>query len=338
MYHKTAAIMPTMSSPFARDLGETHLPVTAIGLGMAALGRPAYITLGRDDDLGADRSVDTMERRCHEMLDDAFATGIRYFDAARSYGLAEQFLASWLKARGRSRDEVTVGSKWGYTYTGNWQLEARAHEVKDLSLETLRRQFNESRDLLGEHLRLYQIHSATLESGVLEDRNVLAHLARFRSDGLAIGLSVSGPRQTDVIRRALAVEIDGLNPFQSIQATWNLLEPSAGAALAEAKSQGWGVIVKEALANGRLTDRHVDEEHAWLSEIAKTLQTTLDALAIAAVLAQPWVDVVLSGAVTATQLRSHMSALALPITGIECPNVAEAPEDYWKRRATLSWQ
>jgi len=72
----------------------------------------------------------------------------------------------------------------------------------------------------------------------------------LRAGGLRIGLSVSGPRQAEVIRRALAVRVDGINPFQSVQATWNLMEPSAGPALAEAHDAGWGVIIKEALANG----------------------------------------------------------------------------------------
>ena len=317
-----------------RPLGATQLPVTPLGLGLAALGRPAYINLGRESDLGGARSVEAMEQRCHAMLDEAYAAGVRYFDTARSYGLAEQFLASWLKSRAIPDDAVTVGSKWGYTYTGDWQLQAAAHEVKQLSAETLRRQVAESRALLGNHLRLYQIHSATIESGVLEDRDVLANLARLRSEGLRIGLSVSGPRQGDTIRRALAVAIDGDNPFQTVQATWNVLEPSAGPALAEAKSHGWGVIVKEALANGRLTDRH--NELAPLTEVARRNEATLDAIAIAAVLAQPWVDVVLSGAVTESQLRSHLSALTLRVSDL--PSVAERPADYWARRATLAWQ
>ena len=234
-----------------RQLGSTGLIVSPLGLGLAALGRPAYITLGRSLDLGTDRSVDAMERRCHEMLDAAHAAGIRYVDAARSYGRAEELLASWLTRRDLSSAGMTVGSKWGYAYTGGWRLDAPAHEVKDLSVEMLRRQSGESRALLGNRLNLYQIHSATLESGVLDDGRVLGELARLRSEGLAIGLTVSGPRQADVIRRALDVSVDGVNPLQTVQATWNLLEPSAGPALADAKAEGWGVIVKEALANDR---------------------------------------------------------------------------------------
>src|SRR3954466_15692319 len=81
-----------------RTLGRSGLPVTAIGLGLAALGRPGYLTLGHGQDLGADRSVEAMERHAHAVLDGAYDAGVRYFDAARSYGRAEAFLASWLPA------------------------------------------------------------------------------------------------------------------------------------------------------------------------------------------------------------------------------------------------
>jgi aryl-alcohol dehydrogenase-like predicted oxidoreductase len=323
----------------SHSLGAAGLTVTPIGLGLAALGRPAYINLGRNRDLGGDRSVTAMEQRCHEMLDAAFSAGIRYVDAARSYGLAEQFLSTWLASRDVSPGQITIGSKWGYEYTGGWRVDATVHEEKQLSVEMLRRQLPESRAWLGNLLSVYQIHSATLESGVLEDRRVLSALAQLHESGLVIGLTVSGPRQADTIRRALDVDVDGVNPFQCIQATWNVLEPSSGPALAAAKAQGWGVIVKEALANGRLTDQHAGDELAALRGYAKQTGTSLDAVAIAAVLAQqPWVDVVLSGAVTPQQLQSHLSALSIHVEADAWPNLAEPPEVYWKRRSTLAWQ
>jgi aryl-alcohol dehydrogenase-like predicted oxidoreductase len=303
-----------------RPLGRTGLAVTPIGLGLAALGRPGYITLGREHDLGADRSVEALERRSHEVLSAAYDAGVRYFDAARSYGYAERFLASWLQQRSLSPSDVTVGSKWGYTYVGNWQVDAKVHEVKDQSLSALRRQISESRALLGDFLDLYQIHSATLESGVLEDRQVLGELHRLRATGLVIGLSVSGARQAEVIERALDVEVDGLNLFQSVQATWNPMEPSAGPALRAAHDAGWGVIIKEALANGRLADR--------------------DTLAIAAALANPWVDVVLSGAVTREQLSSNARALQTQLTEEELASLeqlAEPRDRYWRERSQLPW-
>jgi aryl-alcohol dehydrogenase-like predicted oxidoreductase len=300
-----------------RSLGSTGLAVSPIGLGLAALGRPAYITTDRQHDIGDDRSVEAMERRCHDMLDAAYACGIRYVDAARSYGLAETFLANWLNARQLPDDALTVGSKWGYEYTGAWRMDAPTHEVKDLSFEALRKQQAESGALLGRRLRLYQIHSATLESGVLDDRRVLGELARLRSDGLAIGLTVTGPKQAAIIRRAMGVQVDGVNPFQTVQATWNLLETSAGPALAEAHDRGWGVVLKEVLANGRLADRQD--------------------VTFAAALSQPWVDVVLSGAVTTGQLQDNVRALDSSAPTGDWLSMAQPPETYWNERRMLRW-
>jgi aryl-alcohol dehydrogenase-like predicted oxidoreductase len=273
-----------------------------------------------------------MERGAHAVLDAAYAAGVRYFDAARSYGEAEAFLATWLRRRGLAPGEVTVGSKWGYTYTAGWRVDAPVHEVKDLSLGTLRRQVAESRELLGPHLCLYQIHSATLESGVLDDPGVLEELARLKASGLSVGLTVTGPDQAETIARAL--EVGG---FDAVQATWNLLERSAGPALAAAHAGGVGVIVKEAVANGHLTSRGAAPE---LIDAASAAGTSPDALALAAVLAQPWADVVLSGAATKAELESNLAALALDPDPDLLARLAarqEAPEGYWERRAGLAW-
>jgi aryl-alcohol dehydrogenase-like predicted oxidoreductase len=323
-----------------RTLGPTGLRVTQLGVGLAALGRPAYINIGREQDLGQDRSVAELRRRTYEVLDASLAAGVRYIDVARSYGLAEEFLASWLDDRRVPEDAVTIGSKWGYTYTAGWRLDAPTNEVKDHSLKALQRQYQESRAILGRRLALYQVHSATPESGILQDREVLAELARLRSEGLAIGLTVSGPRQAEVVRQALAVVVDGVNPFATVQATWNLLEPSAGPALGEAHQAGLGVLLKEVLANGRLTERSVDLPER-LHEIARDRPTTIDQLAIAAAAANPWGDVVLSGAVTPAQLQANLAAVPLDeprFTDAELRSWAEPPDRYWSRRQSVGWR
>src|SRR5262249_2519946 len=156
---------------------------------------------------------DRMQSHAHAVLDAAYALGVRYFDAARSYGDGERFLASWLRQRALPPGQVVVGSKWGYTYTAGWHVHAEKHEVKDHSLPALLRQSEESRAILGDHLSLYQIHSATLDSGVLDNAEVLSELARLRETGWRIGLSLSGPRQADTLRRALAVRLDGVRLF-----------------------------------------------------------------------------------------------------------------------------
>ena len=314
-------------------LGQSGLPVSRIGVGLAALGRPGYINLGHAADFDGERDVESMRARAHEVLDAAYAGGVRYFDAARSYGRAEEFLGSWLAERGLGRGDVTVGSKWGYTYTADWRVDVEVHEVKDLTIDTLRRQEAETRSFLDGALCLYQIHSATLDSGVLEDAAVREELARLRSEeGVFIGLSTTGPRQGDTIRRAL--EVGG---FDAVQATWNLIEPSAGPALAAAHEAGLGVIIKEAVANGRLTDRG---DVPVLLDQAHGLGVAPDALALACVLAQPWVDVVLSGASTVAQLHSNLSALEVAVSDDVLERltmVAEPAGTYWEERSELPW-
>jgi aryl-alcohol dehydrogenase-like predicted oxidoreductase len=323
-----------------RSLGATGLPTTPVGVGLAAVGRPAYIDLGRELDLGEHRSEEDLRRRTHELLDAARARGVRYVDAARSYGLAERFLGSWLAARGVRRGELTVASKWGYRYTGGWHLDAEVNEVKDHSLAALRRQHAESVAELGDHLLLYQVHSATMESGILDDREVLSELARLRAGGLAVGLTVSGPRQAEVVRRALDVRVDDTQLFQTVQATWNLLEPSVGPALAEAAAAGLGVIVKEALANGRPTVRE-QRGQGPLQALAAREGVGVDAVAIAGALANSWAGTVLSGAVSPEQLASNLAALSVALSASDLESLgalAEPADRYWSERQRLPWR
>lgn len=324
------------------DLGDSALSVTPMGLGLAALGRPGYINLGHDTDLGANHGISEMELRTHQVLDAAWETGIRYFDTARSYGRAEEFLGSWLRARGHA--DVTIGSKWGYTYTADWQIEAEKHEVKEHSLSVLDRQIQESREQLGDFLNLYQIHSATLESDVLVNEPVLNRLSELKAGGLRIGLSVSGPQQQDVIRKACEIQINSQRLFDTVQATWNLLEQSAGPALQEAAADGMGVIIKEGLANGRLTERNHEPAFAdrlkTLQKISSEIGATVDQIALAAIINQPWTGVVLSGAATMEHLATNAGAVTTPWSediSERLKDLTETPDQYWNTRSRLNW-
>ncbi|CAL9624963.1 aldo/keto reductase [Streptomyces sp. NPDC090994] len=312
------------------------LPRKSLGFGLAAVARPGYITLGRDRDLGENRSVETLRARTHALLDTAYASGVRYFDAARSYGRAEEFLAGWLAARPEI-DDVTVGSKWGYTYTAGWSTDAEKHEVKDHTLATYERQRAETDALLGDRLDLYQIHSVTPDSPALTDKDLHARLAEAAADGVTVGFSTSGPAQADAIRAALAVTVDGAPLFRTVQSTYNALETSAGPALAEAHDAGLSVIVKEGMANGRLAAPHAPDA---LRAVAEETGLGCDAVALALVLRQPWADVVLSGAATVAQLGSNLAAATAVLDDDQAARLAALAEDpraYWERRGQLPW-
>jgi aryl-alcohol dehydrogenase-like predicted oxidoreductase len=325
--------------PTAR-LGATGPVVSRIGLGLAALGRPVYITSGRDADL-PDRSVAGMRARTYEVLDAAYSAGVRYADAARSYGRAEEFLAGWLADRGHR--DVVVGSKWGYRYTGKWRLDG-VQEVKEHSLAMFTTQLAETRGYLASALALYQVHSLTEDSGLLGDSALLAALARLRDDGVMVGLSTSGPQQADTLRRALAVTVGGAPLFTAAEVTWNLLEPSVAAAAAEAAQAGWALLAKEAVANGRLAPGgDAARPGSPLAKAAAATGMTADAIAISAALAQPWATLVLSGAVSTAQLHANLAALRAgrqpdrslheALTG----QLAENPAAYWSQRSARPW-
>jgi len=319
------------------------LPRPRIGLGLAALGRPGYINLGHGEDMPDGRDVEAMRAHCHDMLDAAWQRGIRYVDAARSYGRAEAFLGDWLAGRA-DEQRPTVGSKWGYTYTAGWQVDADVHEVKEHSREVLDRQWDETLAALGFPPALYQIHSATLDSGALDNPAVLKRLGQLRDQGVGIGLTTSGPAQAETLARAMAIEIEGRPLFDAVQVTANLLEPSVMDQLERASKSGMAVIIKEAVANGRLTARNDRPEDAAalkaLDGVAGGHGVGRDALAIAWLLDHSCVDMVLSGAGTEDQLVSNLKALEVHLSAEErrlLEDLAEPPERYWQTRGGLAW-
>jgi aryl-alcohol dehydrogenase-like predicted oxidoreductase len=260
------------------------------------------------------------------VLDAAYAAGVRWVDVARSYGLAEEFLAGWLASR--TPADVTVSSKWGYAYVGGWRLDAPVHEEKSHTLDRFHTQWAESTALLGSHLALYQVHSLTPDSPLFKD---LALQDALTALPVRVGFSTSGPAQADVVRAAMALQRHGVPVFTAVQSTWNVLEPSVGPALAEAHASGAHVLVKEGLANGRLA---VDPP-APVADLAKSLDVGPDAIALAAALAQPWADTVLSGAAGTHQLASNLTAIS--VGEVDLPDLAETPAGYWKHRSALAW-
>lgn len=310
---------------------------------MAALGRPGYINLQRSTHLSS-RTVDGMQRQANIVMDELFRQcksttdddddddNIPWLDCARSYGLSEKFVGNYLRSNNIRPEEVYVSSKWGYTYVADWNVElgeGEPHEVKDHSLENFLKQVEETKAHIGPYLNLYQVHSATFESGILADTKVHQALHRCRvENGWKIGLSVSGPNQDELIREALKINVvdeegeeektqqqtatpQKISLFDSVQCTYNILEQRPAQALMEARAAGMDVIIKEGLANGRAL------RHPTLLEVSRTMMgdsddddcCSPDQVALAAILAQPFRPRVLSGAVTAEQLRSNLGAL-----------------------------
>ena len=305
------------------------------------LGRPAYISTGSSEQLPVDRSVESFRDNTFRVLDAVVLSGIDWVDTARSYGRAEEFVGQWWRARAAQDPDwaqraPTVSSKWGYRYVGEWDPRAQVHEIKEHSLAAFTAQWELTRATLP-RVHLYQVHSLTLDSPLFTDGPLLDALARLRDSGVAIGFSTSGARQGDIVERALEVTRADARLFSSVQATWNLLETSAGAALQAASRRELTVIVKESLANGRL----VTEPPEALREVCARTGAAPDAVALAAAAAQPWANRVLIGAAGVDQLAANLRADQVQLTPADTAllsGCAEVPEDYWARRSGLPWR
>lgn len=202
------------------------------------------------------------------------------------------------------------------------------------------KQLQETISFLGEYVNLYQIHSATFESGVLDNVEVHKALHQCRKQhGWAIGLSVSSPQQDQVIRLAMEIEVEGTKLFDSVQCTYNVLEQRPGPTLLEAHHAGMDIIIKEGLANGRVL------RNPTILEYAQRLTCAPDQLALACILAQPFYPRVLSGAVTAEQLESNWMAEKIAATLRDDPTILSEimekttmdSEQYWSDRSNLAW-
>jgi aryl-alcohol dehydrogenase-like predicted oxidoreductase len=114
--------------------------------------------------------------------------------------------------------------------------------------------------------------------------------------------------------------------------------------LEAAAESGMGILIKEALANGRLTPRNqaaaFQTNKKTLHQIAQKYEVGIDAIALAFVLSRPWAHVVLSGAAVENHLTSNISAASILLNSEEInllENMKMDTKEYWQERKELKW-
>ncbi len=314
---------------------------TKIGLGLAALGRPEYLNVRNEDD--SDKSESYYFENALKVLDYAYQHGVRYFDTAPSYGRGEDYLMKWNEAA--SRKDLHLSTKWGYTYVANWEIGfTDKHEIKEHSVDKLIEQWQVSKSLLPE-LKLYQIHSATFESGVLENSDVLQKLFEIKNKtGLKIGATTSGANQDAILKYAAEIKVDNEFLFDSFQVTYNVLESSTHKVLKDLINAGRTIIIKEALANGRLFRsahyKQYENLYLFMEVLAEKYQVGVDAIALRFVMDHLNPTVVLSGASNENQLSENLKAMKFKLENqelISLKNYAIDSESYWNERNKMQW-
>jgi aryl-alcohol dehydrogenase-like predicted oxidoreductase len=247
-------------------------------------------------------------------LTEAYQAGIRHFDTAPSYGVAEEILSEWI-AEFQPKD-IIISSKWGYTYVANFDKNAIVHEVKSHTLETLERQSKTTFERL-KNIQLYQIK---------KERNI------------EIGLSTSGANQNEIIKKALQIKYNNEALFDVFQVTYNLLEQNLLKLKEELKFKK--VIIKEAMANGRIFLDKNDGLQIF-QNLATKYNVGIDAIALQFAIATLNPYSVLSGVTHLDQLNENLKANSFSLEDHEIEllkTVKQTPEDYWEDRKKLSWQ
>ena len=314
---------------------------TKIGLGLAALGRPEYINIRNGNT--PNKSQEAYKENAFSILNFAYEQGIQYFDTAPSYGKGEAYLIDW-NSKYQHKD-VTLSTKWGYTYVANWELGFNGpHEVKEHSLAKLKEQWQISKKLQPA-LKIYQVHSATFESGILENNEVLQQLYQIKKEtGIQIGITTSGANQSEIIAAALKIKVNNVDLFDSYQVTYNILEQSTHVILKQLLQLKKTVIIKEALANGRIFKNtqfnQYQKLYNFLETLAEKYQVGIDAVALRFVMDNLEPTYVLSGAFSKQQLEQNIKAQKIKLNKEEITALKSfkiVPEAYWEERNKLVW-
>lgn len=310
-----------------------------IGFGTAAVGRPSYININTKNSESF-TDVESFKRKGIELLNFASNAGISHFDTSSGYGIAEDMLLAFLDET--KPENITISSKWGYTYTANFELNPEKHEVKEHSLKKLNEQWGKSMLLLP-YLNLYQIHSVTPESSVLENHDILSRLFEIKKEfGIEIGLTTSGASQNDIIEKALEVKVNDEYLFTSFQVTYNILEQNLIHIKDRLKDKR--IIVKEAMGNGRIFRnaiyKNYQDMYNELDLLADKYNVGTDAIALRFCMDTIEGSMVLSGAGTAEQLNQNLLADEIRLSKKEIEKLrryAANTQEYWNERKLLEW-
>ena len=272
-----------------RSLGRTGLDVSVIGLGALEVGRPWGIR--GDGDTGQPPS----ETEAVEFLNHVVDSGVNFIDTAAAYWASEERIGKALSSR---RDEVILATKWG-----EWCDESGS--VYDYSPAAMWKFLEESlRRLRTDVIDVYQIHSAPLE--VILKGDALAEMQKARDQGKVRFLGCS----CGELEALAAIQCGG---FDTIQVSYSLLDLTVEErVLPAALSASVGVIVKDGLAAGRLTQKvhRLGEEHAELKrrvelfrDLAGAWGMSLPEMALRFVRANPAVSTIIVG----TRSRIHLA-------------------------------
>ena len=321
-------------------LGHTGLLVSELCLGT--------MTFAAAD--GMWKSIAGVEQNlADELVRLSLDAGINFVDTADVYsdGESEKVLAQAIANLGIARKDIVIATKaYGRTGPGRNDVGASRGHILDAVEASLKR-------LKTDYIDLYQIHAADSVTPIEETLRALDPLV---SQGKVRYIGCSNWYAWQIMKAIGISEAKNLAKFDTLQAYYSIAGRDLEREIAPLlKDQHTGLLVWSPLAGGLLSGKYsrenqkpedsrrsafdfpiVDKERAWrildvLHPVAQAHEVSVASVALAWVLAKPFVTSVIIGAKRVDQLQQNLSAAELQLTEEEMRRLDEVsalPPEY----------
>jgi aryl-alcohol dehydrogenase-like predicted oxidoreductase len=226
-----------------RKLADTDVTLSEVGFGVWT------VAAGWWGDFSDDQAAD--------LLRQALDLGISYFDTADTYGngRGETILA---KAFAGQRDKVVIGTKFGYDFYTNPDLERGQRErPHDWSPKFIRFALEQSlKRLETDYIDLWMLHNPRMDAirtddifALLED---LKSEGKIRAYGASLGPAIAGTEHGDEALKTRKLD--------ALQIIYNLLEQEPGRRFFPlAQEHNVGMLVRVPHSSGMLEGKYTPE-------------------------------------------------------------------------------
>jgi aryl-alcohol dehydrogenase-like predicted oxidoreductase len=317
-----------------RQLGRSGLYVSEICLGAMTFGGGSGGIWSMIGDLD--------QQAVNAVVGKALEHGVNFIDTADVYsaGVSERLVGQSLKDLGVKRSDVVIATKFfGETGPGPNDRGASRGHIMDAVKASLER--------LGlDHIDLYQIHGTDPVTPVDETLRALDDLV---SQGLVRYIGCSNWAAWKIAKSVGVSDHKGYARFETVQAYYSIAGRDLEREIVPMmQSEGVGLMVWSPLAGGLLSgkfDREsagpqgarrttfdfppVDKERAWpiidvMREVGAAHGVSVARVALAYVLAKPWVTTVIIGARNTEQLEDNIAASSLKLTEADMKRLDDA--------------
>jgi aryl-alcohol dehydrogenase-like predicted oxidoreductase len=307
------------------ELGNTGLFVSRLCLG--------GLTFGNLTGTGMYQTVAGLEQKAvNDLVERALDAGVNLIDTANVYsdGQSEVMVGQALKDLGVRRSDVIVATKF-FSRTGNGPNDigaSRSHIMTAVEQSLTRLDLD--------YIDLYQMHG---QESVTPDEEFLSALDDLVSGGKIRYIGCSNWQAWKLMKALAISQHRDLTRFQSVQSYYSIAGRDIERELSPLlQDQKVGLMVWGALAWGLLSGKYsrdgsgpgggrrahidyppVDYERAWncideMRDIGDSHGVSVARVALAWILAQPFVTTVIVGAKNIDQLNDNLAALDLELS------------------------